>query len=107
MISEAATSAERYPVEGSLRLMNSIEHLPVNLGGTECVSVNGLLDIIEDIAGVKPERVYQRTEAVGVQARASDNTRCKVVLGWEPSTPLREGLALTYAAIERNLRDGL
>lgn len=91
-------------VEGSIRLMNSGAFRPVNLGGTECVSVNELLDIIEGIAGTKLERVYQTDESTGVRARASDNSRCREVLDWEPGTSLRDGLALTYAAIEARLR---
>lgn len=93
--------------EGSIRLMDSIEHLPVNLGGTECVSINELLDIIEEIAGTKLERVYQEAGGTtGVHARASDNTRCKGALGWEPGTPLRYGLKLTFDAVWARLRDG-
>jgi len=72
---------------------------PINLGSSELVSVNELLAIIEGIAGVKVERRYDLTQPLGVGGRNSDNTMIKRVLGWEPSTPLREGLAKTYAWI--------
>lgn len=87
--------------EGSIRLMDQevIFGLPVNLGGTEQVSINELLDIIEDIAGTKLHRRYKANAAQGVRTRSSDNTWCKSVLGWEPSTPLRTGIELTYRAI--------
>lgn len=72
---------------------------PVNLGSSELVSVNRLVDLIEEIAGVKLERVYQPEAPKGVAGRNSDNTLIRSYLGWEPSIPLREGLAKTYAWI--------
>ncbi len=77
---------------------------PINLGSSELVSVNGLLDIIEDIAKVKVQRSYDPSAPKGVGGRNSDNTMIQNVLGWEPSTPLRRGLAKTYAWIERQYR---
>lgn len=88
--------------EGSIRLMEQEIHngFPVNLGGTETVSINSLLNLIEEIAGTKLKRRYKANAAQGVRTRSSDNTLCKYVLsGWEPSTPLRTGIELTYRAI--------
>jgi nucleoside-diphosphate-sugar epimerase len=73
---------------------------PINLGSSELVSVNELLGLIEDIAGCKVERRYDLTQPMGVGGRNSDNTMIRRVLGWEPSTPLRDGLAKTFAWIE-------
>jgi nucleoside-diphosphate-sugar epimerase len=72
---------------------------PINLGSGELVSINELLATIEGIAGIKVERRYDLTQPLGVGGRNSDNTMIKRVLGWEPSTPLRDGLAKTYAWI--------
>ena len=72
---------------------------PINLGSSELVSVNDLLGIIEDIAGFKVQRSYDLGAPKGVGGRNSDNTMIKKVLGWEPSTPLRAGMAKTYAWI--------
>jgi nucleoside-diphosphate-sugar epimerase len=72
---------------------------PINLGSSELVSVDGLLDIIEGIAGFKVKRGYDPSAPKGVGGRNSDNTMIRRVLGWEPSTPLREGMAKTYAWI--------
>ncbi len=77
---------------------------PINLGSNELVSINGLLDIIEDTAKVKVQRRYDPGAPKGVGGRNSDNTMIREVLGWEPSTPLREGLAKTYAWIEKQVR---
>ena len=69
---------------------------PINLGSSELISVNELVDIAEEIAGVKLKRVYDPTAPQGVTGRNSDNTRIKQYLNWEPSIPFREGLAKTY-----------
>jgi len=72
---------------------------PVNLGSSELVSVNRLVDLVEGIAGVKLKRVYLPGAPQGVAGRNSDNTRLRSHLGWEPSIPLREGLEKTYSWI--------
>jgi GDP-D-mannose 3',5'-epimerase len=72
---------------------------PINLGSREMVSVNQLVDIVEEIAGVKLKRIYDPKAPLGVMGRNSDNTLIRKLLGWEPSIPLREGLEKTYAWI--------
>ena len=74
---------------------------PLNLGSAELVSVNQLVDYVEDIAGVKLKRRYKLDAPKGVRGRNSDNTRFKKYFDWEPSTPLREGLAKTYEWIKQ------
>jgi nucleoside-diphosphate-sugar epimerase len=78
---------------------------PINLGSSELVSVDELVSAIEEIAGVKLHRKYILDAPRGVAGRNSDNTFIKQVLGWEPSTPLKEGLAKTYAWIEGQYYD--
>jgi len=78
---------------------------PINLGSSELVSVDDLVTIIEGIAGVKLERRYDLSAPKGVGGRNSDNTMIKHILGWEPSTPLRDGLRKTYAWIEEQYAD--
>jgi GDP-D-mannose 3',5'-epimerase len=72
---------------------------PLNLGSNELISVNQLVDIAEDIGGVKLKRTYDPTAPKGVAGRNSDNTLIKKLLHWEPSTRFRDGLAKTYAWI--------
>lgn len=69
---------------------------PLNLGSSELVTINGLVDIVEEIAGVKLDRRYKLDAPKGVNGRNSDNTLIKEYLGWEPSIRLRDGMALTY-----------
>lgn len=73
---------------------------PINLGTSELVSINDLVTIVEGIGGVKLKRIYDPTQPQGVYGRNSDNTFIKKVLGWEPSTPLKDGLKTTYDWIE-------
>jgi len=74
---------------------------PINLGSSELVSVNELVDIVEKIAGTKLHRKYDPTAPRGVGGRNSDNTMIQNILHWEPREPLRDGLAKTYAWIEQ------
>jgi GDP-D-mannose 3', 5'-epimerase len=91
-------------VEGTQRLMWSEFREPLNIGSSEMVSVNELVDIVEQIAGTSLERVYDTSAPQGVRGRNSDNTLVQEALGWEPSTSLEEGLAKTYEWIEGELR---
>jgi nucleoside-diphosphate-sugar epimerase len=72
---------------------------PLNLGSSELVSINQLVDIVEDIAGIKLERKYNLNAPKGVAGRNSDNTLINQHFGWEPSVKLRDGMAKTYAWI--------
>jgi nucleoside-diphosphate-sugar epimerase len=76
--------------------MHSDIEEPINLGSSELVSINGLVDIVEEIAEVKLSRRYDLSAPQGVRGRNSDNTVIREKLGWEPSIPLREGLEKTY-----------
>ena len=73
---------------------------PINLGSSEFVSVDDLVSIVEAIADVQLRRHYEPDAPKGVAGRNSDNTMIKRILGWEPHTPLRDGLHKTYAWIE-------
>ncbi|MHC4768008.1 MAG: NAD-dependent epimerase/dehydratase family protein, partial [Planctomycetota bacterium] len=63
------------------------------------VTINQLLDIVEEIGGVKLNRNYKLDAPKGVNGRNSDNSLIQKLLGWEPSIRLRDGMAKTYAWI--------
>jgi GDP-D-mannose 3',5'-epimerase len=86
-------------IQGVQKIMNSQILEPINLGSSEMVSINQLVDIVEDIAKVKLKRIYDLDAPKGVMGRNSDNTLIKKYLGWEPDIPLRQGLETTYAWI--------
>ncbi len=76
---------------------------PLNLGSSEMVSINQLVDIVEDIAGFKMERKYDLGAPKGVRGRNSENTLIKKYLGWEPSIPLKKGMKKTYDWIKEEM----
>jgi len=86
-------------LRGTRAIMESDIHQPLNLGSAEGVSINQLVDIVEEIAGVRLERRYDLQAPRGVNGRNSDNTWFLRKLGWEPSISLRDGLERTYAWI--------
>jgi GDP-D-mannose 3',5'-epimerase len=69
---------------------------PLNIGSNELVSINQLVDIVEEIAGVRLKRIYNLRAPKGVKGRNSDNTRIQEIMGWQPSISLREGMEKTY-----------
>ncbi|UCD42449.1 MAG: NAD-dependent dehydratase, partial [Chloroflexota bacterium] len=71
----------------------------------ELISINDLVSMIEEIAGVKLERHYKLDAPRGVAGRNSDNTMIKEILDWEPNIPLREGMQETYAWISQQYWD--
>jgi nucleoside-diphosphate-sugar epimerase len=78
---------------------------PINLGSSELVSINDLVSIVEGVGGVTLHRTYDPSAPKGVAGRNSDNTMIKRILGWEPSTTLKEGMARTYRWIEQQYND--
>jgi GDP-D-mannose 3', 5'-epimerase len=86
-------------VYGSQLLLESDVTEPLNIGSSELVSINELVSIVEDIAGISLTRTYRLDAPQGVRGRNSDNALIVERLGWEPSISLREGLEQTYAWI--------
>jgi GDP-D-mannose 3',5'-epimerase len=86
-------------VKGTQMIMYGDYVEPLNLGSSELVSINELVDIVEDIAGLRLKRRYNLSAPKGVNGRNSDNTLIKKIFNWEPSTRLRDGLERTYAWI--------
>jgi GDP-D-mannose 3',5'-epimerase len=86
-------------LQGIEMIVNSEILEPINLGSAEMVSINQLVDMVEEIGGVKLKRNYNLSAPKGVNGRSSDNTLIQKYLHWEPSTSLRAGLEKTYAWI--------
>lgn len=93
-------------VEGTQMIMESDIDEPINLGSSELVSINQLVDLAEDIAGIKLKRTYNLSAPKGVNGRNSDNTLILDKLSWEPSIRLRDGLQKTYMWIENEIATG-
>jgi len=83
-------------LKGTQDLMASDFLGPINIGSSELTTIDGLVEIIEDIAGVKLARRYLLDAAKGVNGRNSDNELIRRTLEWEPSIRLRDGMERTY-----------
>ncbi len=90
-------------IKGIIDIMYSNIREPINLGSSEMVSINQLVDIVEDIAGYKLERKYDLGAPKGVRGRNSENTLIRHYLNWEPSIPLRTGMKKTYDWIKEQV----
>lgn len=90
-------------LKGALAILESEIHEPINLGSSELVTINQLVDLVEDIAGVNLKRRYDLGAPKGVNGRNSDNTKIREYLGWEPSIRLCDGMAKTYQWIESQM----
>ncbi len=93
--------------KGVIDLFSSDVIEPINLGSSELVTINKLVDIAEDIAGVKLKRSYNLSAPKGVNGRNSDNTLIRKYLGWEPSIRLRDGMEKTMIWIEEQMLAGV
>lgn len=89
-------------VEGIQRLMRSDHFEPLNLGQDRMVTINELVDIVSEIAGVKLEKRHV-DGPIGVRGRNSDNSKLRSVLDWEPTISLEDGLRATYKWIEEQV----
>ena len=92
-------------IKGILAIMYSNIEEPLNLGSAEMVSINQLVDYVEEIAKRKLEKKYDPTAPKGVRGRNSENTLIRQYLGWEPSIPLKDGLKKTYDWIKEQMME--
>ncbi len=90
-------------MQGIQQQIKSEHPEPINLGTDRLVTINGLVDIVSEIAGKTLKKQHNLSGAQGVRGRNSDNTRLHQVLGWAPGITLEEGLTTTYRWIEAQL----
>ena len=93
-------------VDGTLRLFDSEYSDPVNIGSDEQVSINQMIDLIEDIAGHKVKRNYLLDKPLGVRGRSSDNSLIREKISWDTEITLKKGLEKTYKWIFDEISSG-
>ena len=93
-------------LDGTLKLFNGDQREVFNIGSEEQVSINQMIEIIEEIANYKVSRNYQLDKPKGVRGRSSDNTLVEKKLGWKPKLTLKQGLEKTYQWIENKIQSG-
>ena len=91
---------------GTKKIFNSDLKDVYNLGSNEQVSINQMIDVIEEIADYKVVRKYLLDKPLGVRGRSSDNTKIQADLNWAPSITLKDGLKKTYKWIENHIKLG-
>jgi dTDP-glucose 4,6-dehydratase len=79
-------------VRGLVLLIRSGEHLPVNIGNPEELSLLELAETVVRVTGSKSEIVFEALPVDDPQVRQPDITRARQLLGWEPSVSLEDGL---------------
>lgn len=92
-------------VDATLKFFESDYHGPLNIGSEEQVSINQMIDLIEEIANYKVVRKYNTNMPVGVKGRSSNNDKIRLELNWDPAYSLKMGLEKTYAWIETMLKN--
>ena len=93
-------------IKGTLDVFQSNKQDVFNIGSEEQVSINEMIQIIEEIADYKVKKNYQLDKPKGVRGRSSDNSYVYKKIGWKPSFTLREGLEKTYVWIEQQILSG-
>ena len=87
-------------VVGTRKLMASEMTDPINIGSSELITINGLVDLVAELAGIEVTRTHKLDAPQGVRGRNSDNTLIQATLDWQPSISLRDGMQKTYEWIE-------
>jgi GDP-D-mannose 3',5'-epimerase len=93
-------------LKGTITMMERAIPGPLNVGSNELVTINRLVDLVEEIAGVKLKRNYNLQAPKGVNGRNSDNAKIREIMNWEPSISLRDGLEKTYGWIYDQMTAG-
>ena len=91
---------------GTKKIFGSSSTEVYNLGSDEQVSINQMLDLIEEIADYKVKRKYLLDKPKGVRGRSSDNTKISKDFNWTPNIKLKNGLEKTYKWIFEQIKSG-
>ncbi|HIK92952.1 MAG TPA: NAD-dependent epimerase/dehydratase family protein [Planctomycetes bacterium] len=83
-------------IKGIVDIMHSDIEEPINLGSSEVTTINGLVDLVAEIAGIDVPRQHNLDAPKGVNGRNSDNTKIQQYLDWEPGIRLKDGMRKTF-----------
>lgn len=92
-------------LDGTEKVFESKFTEPFNVGSDEQVSINQLVDYVEEIADYKVNRKYLLDKPKGVRGRSSNNEKIIKDLGWQPKILLKDGLKQTYDWIYNELKE--
>lgn len=86
-------------VDGIVALLNSPVVGPVNIGNPNEFTIAELVEVVRDVTGSDSTVEYRPLPSDDPRQRLPDISRARSELGWEPTVPLRDGLARMIAAI--------
>ena len=89
---------------GTKKLFESNERIVLNIGSEEQVSINQMIELIEEISNYKVNKNYQLDKPKGVRGRSGNNDLIRKLLNWEPKFTLKQGLLCTYNWIEEEIK---
>lgn len=90
-------------VEAIYKLMNSNIKDPVNIGTSDHVSINELVDIICKIEGIKVKKVHQLNKVQGVRGRLCDYSKAQKELKWKAKVTPLEGMTIINKFVHKQL----
>ena len=90
-------------IKGTRKIFESDCRDVLNIGSEEQVSINQMIEIIEEISGYNVEKNYQLDKPKGVRGRSSNNDLVRAKLGWDFEVSLKSGLEITYKWIEKEI----
>ena len=90
-------------IKGTVKIFESDCREVLNIGSEEQVSINQMINIIEEISGYDVKKNYQLDKPKGVRGRSSNNDFVRKKLGWDSETSLKSGLEITYQWIENEI----
>jgi dTDP-glucose 4,6-dehydratase len=93
-------------IRGIFLLAENGEHMPVNLGNPDEMSLLELAETVIRVVGADSEIVFEALPVDDPQVRQPDITRARQILGWEPEVALEEGLRRTVETLRPPARAG-
>lgn len=96
-------------IEAFVRFMATADEVvgPLNLGNPNEFTIRELAETVTDMTGSKSELRFLPLPSDDPKQRQPDISQARATLGWEPHTPLREGLVRTIAYFDDLLAQGV
>jgi len=92
-------------ISGVIELINSSEHVPVNIGNPDEITIKRLAQLVNEKLGNDKNVSYLQGKVAGVDPvrRRPDITRAQKLLGWNAKVSLDQGLDLTIPYFREKL----
>jgi UDP-glucuronate 4-epimerase len=78
---------------GTIAALKPLGYEIINLGGHEVITINGLVELVEDLTGKKANVQYGPPNLADMFMNQADVSKARDVLGWNPQVNLREGIS--------------